>query len=108
MKRQGLYEVIRVECKGLGQEMQRVFVCCSGREVDLGIMIPEDDQFVLRTRIPVKRLGEGECTFYVQKMHAKHPGEFVPLSPEEPFRYLSRLKNAYLTRKNGCQGLIIQ
>ena len=35
-------------------------------------------------------------------------GKYIPLSPEEPFRYLSRLKQSYLERRNGKVGIVIK
>ena len=43
--------------------MCRLFVRCGSREENLGIVVPMDGGFGLDTRIPVKRLGEGEMEF---------------------------------------------
>ena len=34
-------------------------------------------------------------------------GTFVPISPEEPFAYISRLKDAYFERRYGQAGVVI-
>ena len=35
-------------------------------------------------------------------------GKFVPIFPEEPFAYLERLEDAYLEKRNGYLGVVIQ
>ena len=34
--------------------------------------------------------------------------KYVPVYPEEPFSYMSRLKDAYLERRNGQLGIVIR
>ena len=74
----------------------------------MGILIPEDGAFGLETRIPVKKIGEGALTFSAVPKHSPVEGRFVSLAPEEPFRYLTRLKEAYLVKRNGKIGIIIK
>ena len=70
--------------------------------------MPVGDVFCLDTRIPVKKLGDGALFFRVVPRNQKPEGVFVPLSPEEPFRYISRLKDAYLEKRNGKVGIVIK
>ena len=86
--------------------MCRVLARCGEKEVSLGVLVPQDGGFQLETRIPVKRVGEGELSFSVAPRHRTAAGKFVPLSPEEPFRYITRLKDAYLEQRNGQLGLV--
>ena len=60
--------------------------------------------FGLDTRRPVKRLGEGELSFRLVSKHNAPRTHFAPISPEEPFAYLQRLKDAYLAEKDGQIG----
>ena len=106
--REGLYYRIRCRCTLTGETVSRVLVRCGEREEGLGILVPEDGAFVLETRIPVKKIGEGPLSFSAVPKHGPMEGRFVPLSPEEPFRYISRLKDAYLEIRNGRVGVVIK
>jgi hypothetical protein len=39
--------------------------------------------------------------------HQKSEGKFIPIYPEEPFAYISRLQNAFLEIRNGQAGVVI-
>ncbi len=108
VRREGLYWRIRCRCQLSGDMLCRVLVRCGKREESLGILVPEGREFVLDTRIPVKKIGDGPLSFSAVPKHGPMEGRFVPLSPEEPFRYISRLKYAYLEKRNGRVGVVIK
>ena len=62
---------------------------------------------MLETKVPVKRIGEGEMSFILIPKQVPLSGTFVPISPEEPFAYISRLKKSFLVYKNGQVGILI-
>ena len=105
---QGLYYGISIRCKLPGDTMYQVTVQCGMQIENLGVMIPVEDVFGLDVRIPVKKFEGGEPMFSVQPRHRSMSGKYIPLSPEEPFRYLSRLKQSYLERRNGKVGIVIK
>lgn len=105
--RQGLYYGFDCRCRLSGDIMCRITVTCGGKTCSLGIPVPEGDVFALRTKLPVKQLGEGVPQFQLQPKHRPVGGEFVPISPEEPFAYLSRLTEAFLEIRDGKVGLVI-
>ena len=105
--RQGLYYWFDCRCCLSGDVMCRLAVTCGGKTHSLGIPVPEGESFVLRTRLPVKQLGKGVPEIRVQPKHRPVGTVFVPLSPEEPFAYLSRLKDAFLEIRDGKAGLVI-
>ena len=82
-------------------------VTCGSVQENLGILVPEEDSFVLNTSLPVKRIGEGEMSFVLRPKQESLTGSFVPISPEEPFSYLSRLKESFLEIRNGEIGIVI-
>ena len=87
--------------------MHRLLVVCNEKKEDLGTLVPIDDVFGLEKRIPVKRLGEGTPEFLLVSKDSVRKEKFVPVYPEEPFSYMSRLKDAYLERRNGQLGIVI-
>lgn len=107
VERRGLYYHIQVRCELAGGVMHKVLMCCDGREENLGILFPVDGKFGLSTRIPVKRIGEGKIIFRILPRHGSLSGRFVPLSPQEPFQYITRLKDSFLERRGNTTGIVI-
>ena len=105
--RQGLYYRFICRCRITGDVICRLGVICQGRQENLGVVIPMDGGFGLDTRLPVKRLGEGEMEFVLIPKWAAGEGRFVPIYPDEPFGFIEKLKDAYLTRKDGQLGIIL-
>ena len=97
--RQGLYYHFLCRCELTGDVMCRLWVTCADKRESLGLVVPVDGGFGLNTSLPIKRLGEGELTFSLLPKHDKPAGKFIPISPEEPFAYIERLKQSYLVRK---------
>ena len=104
VERQGLYYVFRCRVRLSGEAAFRLLTTCGEKQEDLGILVPMEGSFGLDTRRPVKRLGEGELTFRLVSKHNAPRTHFAPISPEEPFAYLQRLKDAYLAEKDGQRG----
>ena len=106
--RQGLYYRYICRCRIRGNILYRLLVSCGGQEEDLGILAPVEDGFGIDRKIPVKRLGTGVPEFRLCPRKERVKGVFVPICPEEPFAYISRLKSAYLVRKAGQTGILIE
>ena len=106
--RDGLYLCFSCRCRFSGEMICRLVAEVDGKKENLGIPVPEGDCFHLQTRVPAKRLGEGELTVRAVPKHSSVSGKFVPLSPQEPFRYLKELKNAYLEIRNGQAGIVLR
>lgn len=106
--RQGLYYRVVCRCSLSGEVMYRLECACGSRSTSLGILIPCESGFGLETCFPVNRVGEGTLTFTLQPKHDPLEGRtFVPISPEEPFAYLARLKDAFLEVQDGEKGASI-
>jgi hypothetical protein len=108
VNRQGLYCCITCRCRLSGEVMYKVILRCGDHQEDLGILVPQNGGFCLQKRIPAKLLTGGELSFLAVPKHKPLAGKFVPLSPETPFPYLTKLENAYLARQNGQTGIVIQ
>ena len=107
VQRQGLYYRFICRCRISGDVMCRLWVACGDKRENLGLVVPMDGGFGLNTALPVKRLGEGELSFTLIPKHDTPAGRFVPISPEEPFAYIERLKESYLVRKGEQVGILI-
>ena len=106
--KEGLYYHFDCHCRLSGEVICRLAVICGDKMESLGIPVPEHGEFVLRKKIPISHLGEGPLRIRVMPKHPELMGKFVPISPEEPFAYLSRLQNAYLERRGQQLGVVIR
>lgn len=104
---QGLYYGIRCFCRLTGAVGFRLLVKGSLGEADLGLLVPMNEGFGVNTRVPIKKVGE-ELRFSLVPKHRKMDDCFVPLCPDEPFSYLTRLENAFLENREGTLGVVVQ
>ncbi len=105
--RQGMYGCIVCKCHISGQVPYRVELKAGEKFQDLGLLVPENGWFTLTKRVPIRFLEGAELKFDALPARGELNGKFVPISAEEPFRYLSRLENAYLARRGKLQGIVI-
>ena len=107
VERVGLYYRFSCRCRLRGATMQRIMVVCGDKKVDLGICVPIGDLFGVDRKVPCKQLGEGMPAFFLTPRPRHRGGKFVPVYPEEPFAYMSKLKGAFLEIRNGQMGIVI-
>ena len=79
----------------------------AGKE-SLGVLVPMGDGFGLDTKLPAKRFGDTVPEFRLVPNKPVLEGKFVPIKPEEPFSYIERLKDAYLTQREEQLGIIVK
>lgn len=103
---QGLYWVIQCRCRLYSDVMQNLVVRTGGNYTILGLLVPEGGSYYLRTRIAKKELPKFDG-FSLRPRHEKMQEDFYPIKPEVPFAYLGRLEDAYLVRKGGEIGLVL-
>lgn len=87
---QGLYYRISCRCKLPRKE---IYTLCTDGE-DLGILVPDGEQFCLVTRVPQKRFPQKTFLFCLLAKNDKLKTKWIPISNGEPFDYLHRLKDA--------------
>ena len=105
---QGLYYHVVCRCSLSGEVMYRLEVSCREKRENLGVLVPGENGFGLDTRFPISRVGRGVLSFCLLPRHDPLQGRlFVPITPEEPFAYLSRLKDAFLEIQEGKKGASI-
>ena len=105
--RKGLYYEICCRCQRPGDSIYRLVAHAGDRKLSLGVLAPMGVGFGLDRKEPVSHFGPGELSFSLVPAHQPLEGHFVPLSPTEPFAYLSRLKEARFTTRSGQPGLLI-
>ena len=107
VEQQGLYYCFRCRCNLSGDTICRVCVSCGGCQESLGILVPQNGQFETWAKVAVKKLGQGTFRFRVLPRHSAMQEKFICVFPEEPFAYISRLKEAYLQERQGRLGIVI-
>ena len=106
--RRGLYYQFDCRLWLSGEVVFRLQVCCGDIVESLGIPVPEGSAFVLRKMLPANRFGREKPIFRILPKHELLEETFIPLRPEEPFAYLSRLQNAYLQRRGDQLGIVLR
>ncbi len=107
VEKQGLYYRFSCRCHLSGKTMHRAVVICGGVRVDLGICVPVDGRFGVDKKLPCKNFAPGKPEFLLLPKGNERSGKFVPVYPEEPFAYMSKLKNAFLEIRDGQAGILI-
>lgn len=105
LNRKGLYYEIHCVCEPPENIPYKILVQCGKQKVDLGICVPYDNGFGLRTRVPVKRLGDGEMTFHLVKK--KQDSVFVPIVQDHTFPHMDKLCDSRLVTENHQVGICI-
>lgn len=108
VQRQGLYYHFLCRCDLCADVMYRLIVTCGENQESLGILVPKNGCFILEKKLPVKRIGEGVLSFSLVPKQERFTGTFVPICPEEPFAYISRLKHSFLILRDGQPGICIE
>lgn len=107
VQRAGLYCCFSCRCRPGGEDVYRLWIEIGGERQEIGVMVPSCDGLCLDKRIAAKRFPPGVPTFTLRCRQEKPDGIFVPVCPEEPFAYLSRLQKAFLEIRDGQIGIVI-
>ena len=108
VQKQGLYYRFFCRCQVKGDMVCKLRIRFQDSEENLGVLTPAADGFGLCTRIAVKHFSQKPLRFLLTPVHGIAEGTFVPIVPEEPFAYIERLKDAYLSKKDGLVGVCLK
>lgn len=95
----GLYRHFSCSCRPNTPGKYHLYAKIGAWEWDLGLCVPEDGEFVLRTSIPAKRIPQGEMKFTLAETAVR--SDFISVRPHQPFFRLMELKTARLVKQNG-------
>lgn len=107
VKREGLYYRFHCECQLAGKDICKVCVRCGGDALVLGTLIPEGRNFVLTTKLPIKRLKEDKPEFVIVTNKTDKWTKFIPIRENEMFLYLKYIKNAVFETHGTIRGVTI-
>ena len=99
VKKAGLYRTVICRCRMVDSQVHRLYA----DEEKIGVLIPENGQLILQTRVAAKRLKPG-CSFSLDK----NRGEFLPIRPGETFAHLDKLRLGKLTFREGEPGVFLE
>lgn len=99
--RRGLYYRFSCRCRLSGAVVCRLHIRWGAESRSLGVVVPMGDGFGLDTSLAIKHCGTGAPEFFLKPKGEPMERKLVPLCPQEPFSYISRLKDAYLVQKDG-------
>ena len=99
LEREGLYLRLRCRCRVQDNAIHRLYA--DGEK--LGVLLPENGELVLDTKVAAKRLKEG-CTFSLEEKERS----FIPIHPGEVFGHLGKLRLAKLAFREGEPGIFLE
>lgn len=103
--KKGLYYEIVCVCNLSGHVPFRIEMRTSDAHIDLGLCYRKGEKIGLKTRVSVKQVGSAPFRFVAVPHKEYIERSFIPIRPEEPFAYIKRLENAYLTYRNKVPGI---
>lgn len=93
LRENGLYYRIEAACRPDNNRMLRLKAYCADNVIDLGLLVPEDDLFVLCKDIPIKLIKDKNIRFYLQEKGAQR----IQIRCNVPFSYLHCLEYLKIT-----------
>ncbi len=108
VEKQGLYYRFSCRCRLSGAVVCRLMAQWDTGSESLGILVPMGEEFGLDRAVAAKKCGVGRPSFLVVPNRETQSGRFIPISPEEPFAYIQRLKDAYFERRYGQAGIVLR
>lgn len=104
---QGLYYCFDCRCHMTENGILRLWLQDGECALDLGVLIPEGEYFILRKKLPVKTVVTKAPRFHLRE-NAPKCDKFIPVYPEEPFTYLARIKDSYYAQRDGRSGIMLK
>ena len=99
LEREGLYLRLRCRCRVQDNAIHRLYA--DGEKI--GVLIPENGDLVLETKVAAKRLKK-ESTFSLEEKGRN----FIPIHPGEAFGHLGKLRLAKLAFREGEPGIFLE
>lgn len=98
----GLYYDIQCRCKSQ-RGVIRIVAECADRQENIGICVPEDEEMVIRTKIPQKRLQSLNRFIAITETQ----DQWIPITEGIPIPSLEKILLAKFSYRNGKPGLSI-
>ena len=104
--KEGLYYNVHCSCKLSNDAICRLYLYNDAEKIDLGILIREQGEYVVRTKIAAKRLSHTNVVFRVISPNHIRGKDQIAIKPAEPFPCLAQLEQLRLIRQSDGFGAI--
>ncbi len=105
IQKNGLYYSFICRCSLPLNKMYTLWAEWEEHREKLGLLIPEQEKFTLRTQMAIKCFPEETVRFCIYERGRENATDFYPVTAEEPFAELERLPNARFYVKDGIWGV---
>ena len=105
VKKEGLYYRFSCICRPAEKRIYKIYVSDGCTETDLGICVPEGEDFVLNTKIPSKYFQQETFLFRLVPKQGKRI--LVPIKDGMSFPYLEKLNDSCVKTFNGVRCIVI-
>lgn len=92
---QGLYAQVDCQCNLSGEVVMELVALRGGHPLKLGVLVPDENGFGIRTRCIRKLLPE-DTAFILRPRHHAGTGKHSSVAPETPHAYLKRMEMSFL------------
>ena len=107
IEREGLYYCIDISCNISDGMFRRIVARTDRGMVSLGIPIPSENGFVIRTKKPCKLFGSGITgIFFIHEGDGKQRA--IPVSETKPFEGICRLEHTRFQGKDEYASIILE
>lgn len=95
VRQEGLFFCFQCRCKPPSGAMHSVIVVNNGKEFNLGVCVPDGEEFTAYKRISIKQFKDMELKFYLREKE-EIPTQCVAVEENKPFEHLENLEFARL------------
>lgn len=106
--KEGLYTRFLCQCRLPDNHIYRLSLSCNGQKTDLGICVPQGEYYTVNKIVKSRQIGDGEMCFQIIPTTEKTKDSFIPLLPNQPFDYISKIENMILCVDNDGYGVLIE
>ena len=103
---QGLYYKIFSYCERISEKFPKLYAVCGDHKTSIGVYKPQGNGFVMERLLSIKSWDLKGISFQIGSMDRQIKGETIPVFPDRPFPYISRIGNAQFCREDEQPGIL--
>lgn len=108
LRKQGLYYQLECYCSIPMKERFSLVLICGSNEINLGVCVPYEKGFGLKTRIKCAAIEHREPRFALLPKNLTQKKPFYPVFKNKPFALLDNLENGYFQIQEGQAGIVFR
>lgn len=107
VSREGLYYNFSCKVTSWSGGMYRLLLKTELETIDLGILVPQGNTFVLSKRLPIKQIRGKRFSFAVITAVMEKNEKYISVTQDQPFSYIEELLNTKLETKAGNNVIVL-